>query len=94
MNLVFGGGRKKFLTKAEGGERLDENLLEVWKRIKEESGQEFDVLLSKQDLDKWEHTDFSLGLFSHSEMQYTLDKNLESTEEPSLELMTKEAIHR
>ena len=94
VNLVFGGGLKKFLTEAEGGERSDENLLDVWKRKKEESGQDFDVLLSKADLDRWEHTDFTLGLFSDSAMQYSLDKDLESSQEPSLDLMTKEAIHR
>ena len=94
VNLVFGGGRKKFLTQAEGGERSDENLVDAWKRIKEESGEEFDVLLTKKDLNRWTHTDFTLVLFGQSELQYVADREEESTEEPSLDLMTKEAIHR
>ena len=94
VNLVFGGGRKKFLTQAEGGERRDENLVEAWKRIKEESGKEFDVLLTKKDLDRWTHTDFTLGLFAPSALQYVADRDEASAEQPSLDLMTKEAIHR
>ena len=94
VNLVFGGGREKFLTQAEGGERRDENLVEAWKRIKEESGMEFDVLLNKTDLDRWTHTDFTLGLFAPSALQYVADRDEASAEQPSLDLMTKEAIHR
>ena len=86
VNIVFGGGRRNFQTKNEGGKRNDQNLLDVWKNKKGQNGQ---LLLSKDDLDKWQHTEFALGLFSHSELNYTLDRD---PEQPSLELMTRKAI--
>ena len=92
INLVFGGGRRNFITQSEGGKRLDENLIDIWKRQKEQAGHEYDVLFDKNDLDSWRHTDFTLGLFSHSEMQYALERDPEK--QPSLDMMTKEAIHR
>lgn len=91
INLVFGGGRRNFIKQDEGGKRIDENLIEVWKRLKEEAGHDFDVLLNKKDLDRWTHTDFTLGLFSQSQMQYVIERD---NTQPSLDLMTKEAIHR
>lgn len=92
VNLVFGGGRRNFLMKEEGGKRTDKNLIDEWKRQKEQNDQEYDVLMNTNDLERWEHTDFALGLFSMSEMSYVVERN--KTDQPSLDMMVKEAIHR
>ena len=90
INLVFGGGRQNFLTKAQGGIRNDEDLIAKWKSLKR--GENHQVLLSKLQLEEWTHTDYALGLFSSSHMSYVLDRDDES--EPSLDMMTKQAILR
>ena len=60
--------------------------------MKESQGANYNVLLDKEDLDKWEHSDFALGLFSMSDMDYVLDRD--ETKQPSLDSMVKKAIHR
>lgn len=92
LNLIFGGGRRGFLKQSNGGQRSDEDLIEAWKRLKDQKGQDYDVLINKDDLDRWEHTDFVMGLFADSEMQYELERD--ESKQPSLSMMTKEAIHR
>ena len=52
------------------GKRQDEDLIEAWRKIKEKQGVDFNVLFDKSDLDRWDHSDFALGLFSMSEMDY------------------------
>ena len=61
--MIFGGGWKTFVTKNESGKREDENLIEVWKRKKEEhlDGKTYKVLKNKDDLESWEMTDYALG---------------------------------
>ena len=60
--------------------------------MKESQGAAYNVLLDKEDLDRWEHSDFALGLFSMSDMDYVLDRD--ETKQPSLDSMVKKAIHR
>ena len=52
------------------GKRQDEDLIEAWRKIKERQGVDFNVLFDKSDLDRWDHSDFALGLFSMSDMDY------------------------
>ena len=90
INLIFGGGKRSFVPKSEGGKRLDgKNLIDTWKQIKQSSGQNFDVLFNSDDLDAWTHTDYALGLFSNSGFNYTLERD---NTQPSLERMLKQAI--
>ena len=58
--MIFGGGWQTFVTKNESGKREDENLIEVWKRKKEENsdGKTYKVLHNKDDLESWEMTDY------------------------------------
>ena len=67
-------------------------MIEVYRKKKEAQGVDFDVLLDKSDLDQWKHSDFALGLFSMSHMDYFLDRD--EYEQPSLDLMVEKAIHR
>ena len=52
------------------GKRQDEDLIEAWRKMKEKQGVDFNVLFDKSDLDRWDHSDFVLGLFSMSHMDY------------------------
>ena len=45
-------------------------MIEAWRKIKEKQGVDFNVLFDKSDLDRWDHSDFALGLFSMSDMDY------------------------
>ena len=47
------------------GKRQDEDLIDVWRKIKEKQGVDFNVLFDKSDLDRWDHSDFALGLFRY-----------------------------
>ena len=93
LNLIFGGGRRNFLPKDQGGKREDGvNLIEKWKELREQKAQSHQVLLNKDDLENWDNTEFALGLFEMSDMNYILDRNVQ--EEPSLDDMVKSAILR
>ena len=61
INLLFGGGKRNFITQNEGGKRIDENLIDAWKRLKQANGESFDVLYNTDDLESWLHTDYALG---------------------------------
>ena len=67
-------------------------MIEVWRKMKETQGVNYNVLLDKADLDRWDHSDYALGLFSMSDMDYVLDRD--ESKQPSLDSMVKEAIHR
>ena len=93
IDLVFGGGMQNFRTKADGGIRDDEDLIQAWEKQKEENGngKSFKVLTNKNDLESWEMTDFALGLFTQSSFTYV---NQRDGTVPSLELMVEKAIKR
>jgi len=71
LDLIFGGGRRNFLLKNQGGKRTDEDLIEVWKKKKGENGA---VLQNITQLKDWNEEGFALGLFSMSHMDFTLDR--------------------
>ena len=74
--LLLGTHDSKILTQALhistlfSGIRQDEDLIEAWRKMKEKQGVDFNVLFDKSDLDRWDHSDFVLGLFSMSHMDY------------------------
>ena len=92
LDLIFGGGKRNFVTKSEGGKRNDENLIEAWKEKKKEQGNMWSVFLNKNELEAWNQTGSALGLFSMSHMDYVLERNVD--EQPSLDLMVEQAIKR
>lgn len=102
INVVFGGGRRKFLrdtdsdykNAAKKGDRTDNrNLIDEWT----------DSMRAKDLKHKflWNLTDFNgltpyrydriLGLFSHDHLQYDIDRKV-NQDEPSLSEMVKKAI--
>ena len=58
LDLIFGGGRRNFLTKNQGGKRTDEDLIEVWKKKKGGNGA---VLQNITQLKEWNEEGFALG---------------------------------
>lgn len=95
LNVVFGGGRRKFIPKTEydidgkAGKRKDGiNLINEWKNGKDGAKVIYDRNeLMNLDL---ENTNQVLGLFATDHMSFNLDAN--RTKEPSLREMTEQAI--
>ncbi|XP_013407398.1 alkaline phosphatase [Lingula anatina] len=100
LNVILGGGRSKFLPNTtadpewpgKNGSRVDgRNLIEDWSKSKKEPSRARYVW----NLDGFKAvdpigTDYLLGLFEPSHMQYELDRN--KAKEPSLAEMTEKAI--
>lgn len=95
FNVIFGGGRTKFLPKsvvdADGnvGEREDEkNLIDDWKKGKQNAK----FIVDKEGLDKLDisNTDHVLGLFSSGHMSFNVDADRKK--QPSLTEMITKAI--
>ena len=84
----MGGGRKNFQTVADEGVREDKDLL---KEFREAGGT---VLQTLSDLQSWDYSDNTLGLFSSSHMEWEMvrRKMKEEEMEPSLTEMTRQAI--
>ncbi|CAG9824655.1 unnamed protein product [Phaedon cochleariae] len=98
LQVILGGGRKKFLPKEEvdeegkRGERSDgANLIEEWKKQKERAGVRFEYVWNREQLLHVQNdTEYLLGLFSSSHMDYNLERDRDS--DPSLAEMTEAAI--
>lgn len=99
LNVVFGGGRKKFLPKEivdeenQSGERSDHiSLIEEWKKQKEMHGHTAKYIWNREELLNLDHnnTDFVLGLFESGHTKYNVDRD--PYLDPSLEEMTMAAI--
>lgn len=95
VNVIFGGGRVKFVPKEERGddgeygERLDErNLISEWQQQHERGV----YVHNKTGLDNIDYnsTEHILGLFTPNHMSYALDADREK--EPSLRELTEAAI--
>lgn len=95
INVIFGGGRTKFIPKTmrdvdgNEGEREDgRNLIAEWKNDKENAV----YIADKDGLDSLNvaDTDYVLGLFAPYHMDYNLEAD--HTKQPSLVEMTKAAI--
>lgn len=95
INVIFGGGRTKFLPKSiidvdgNEGERIDgHDLTAEWEKNKPNAK----FIVDKDGLDNLsiEQTDYVLGLFSSHHMDYNLDADRKK--QPSLVEMTEAAI--
>ncbi|KAG5886731.1 hypothetical protein JTB14_027153 [Gonioctena quinquepunctata] len=99
LQVILGGGRKKFIPREEedeegdGGERSDHvNLIEQWKKQKERIGADYAYVWNKEQLvHVGNETEYLLGLFESSHMNYNIDRDIAS--DPSLEEMTEAAIN-
>ena len=90
FNVIFGGGRKKFLPKNREGQRADNlNLIDEWLMSKNSPKahyiQDRKSLLTLQP----SNTEYVLGLFESDHLQYHLNA---STNQPTLKEMTVAAI--
>lgn len=95
INVIFGGGRTKFLPKSmtdtdgNEGEREDElNLIDEWKKDKENAA----YIVDKDGLNDLnvDGIDYVLGLFASYHMDYNLEAD--RTKQPNLVEMTEKAI--
>ncbi|XP_052819506.1 alkaline phosphatase-like isoform X2 [Mya arenaria] len=102
IQVVFGGGRSKFLmNNTEDPEngiitdgRLDRDLVEEWKSIQNGKDRRYKYVWNKTDFDNInpQDTDYVMGLFESSHMQYVLDRDTDVAGEPTLAEMTEKAI--
>lgn len=98
LKVVLGGGRRSFLPKEKkGGKREDGlDLLKLWKDQKKADG--FDktsfVIQEREQLESLDlsKTDYLLGLFSKSHMEFEYLRNKTQPDEPSLTQMVQAAI--
>ena len=87
ISLALGGGRRNFQTAEAGGVRVDRDLLQ---ELREAGGT---VLHTLDDLQRWDYSDNTLGLFSSSHMEWEMFRTKEDVvKEPSLTEMTRQAI--
>jgi alkaline phosphatase len=100
INVLLGGGRQKFIPSTEqdpeygtSGSRLDgRNLIQIWQDKMAALSQPHAYVWNKTHFDQINPatTDFLLGLFEPSNMQYSLNRN--NSMEPTLAAMTEKAI--
>jgi len=96
FKVIMGGGRDNFLKKEANstGKRIDEDLVINWKNDKQTRfGDKIaKYLTTREELIKTDmsKTDFVLGLFHQSHMDYRLKSNFET--QPTLQEMTRNAI--
>lgn len=104
INVVMGGGRRVFLSKddldPETGEkstkgRLDgRNLINDWQEKQRQKGRKYKYVWNQTEFDSVDpqETDFLLGLFNPSHMEYEIDRADDTAGEPSLAEMTEKAL--
>jgi len=84
VDVIFGGGRRHFLSESAGGARTDgRDLLEASRELG------YEVISTKEDFGGSLTTPV-LGLFTVSDMSYDIDRS--PSEEPSLAEMTAKAL--
>lgn len=90
IDVTFGGGRRHFITKAEGGKRKDgRNLIQEWQnRFKDGT---YVATKAQFDALKPAKNKRVLGLLAKSHMRYEADRKVKN-DEPSLSEMTAKAI--
>ncbi|KAH3827561.1 hypothetical protein DPMN_129498 [Dreissena polymorpha] len=102
IQVIFGGGRIKFLLNGthdpEDGlitrGRLDKDLVKVWEDRQQSKGRRYKYVWNQTEFDNIDpaSTDFVMGLFGSSHMQYSVDISNDPAGEPSLADMTEKAI--
>ena len=93
LDILFGGGRRHFLPKEDGGKRKDNrNLIEEWQQ-QGRYASDLAALNILPSLDESSSDDMPpwLGLFSNSHMAYSYQR---PPEQPSLQQMTEVALAR
>ncbi|WP_062383561.1 alkaline phosphatase [Demequina iriomotensis] len=91
FEVALGGGRRHFLTQAEGGSREDgRDLTAEW--TAKGDGWAYVDSASSLDAVDLDSTDHLLGLFTGSHMSYENDRVDDAKDEPSLTEMTEVAI--
>ena len=91
IEVVLGGGRKHFLPESENGERQDErHLIQEWLAKNKQSS----YVASTNDLLNVDikKTQYLLGLFSKSHLNYEADRVANNIDEPSLTTMVETAL--
>jgi alkaline phosphatase len=98
INVILGGGRQKFIPNTEQdpeypntfGHRLDgRNLITLWENTMAANSRAYAYVWNKTHFDQT-NTDYMLGLFEPSHMQYSLQRD--DAMEPTLAEMTAKAI--
>ena len=90
LNFAMGGGRVNFRTEENGGNRRDRDLVE---HLTSNGGK---VLQTGEDLEYWDFSDKTLGLFSDSHMEWEVNrlKDTSRSRQPSLTEMTTQALRK
>jgi len=88
LAFALGGGKTKFRSKANGGSRNDEDLVNYLR------SKGIEVVFNTGELRKWNYKTQMLGLFSDSHTSYETQRNKNSDGSPSLTEMTRQALNR
>ncbi|XP_050712963.1 alkaline phosphatase-like isoform X1 [Eriocheir sinensis] len=103
INVLMGGGRRHWLPltdfdreeRNQRGRRTDgRNLLDDWVRDKKTRDLNAEYVWNKAQFDKVDprHTDYLLGIFGYSHLDFEVDRNKGPLGDPSLVEMTVKAI--
>ncbi|XP_068230719.1 alkaline phosphatase-like [Palaemon carinicauda] len=103
INVLLGGGRRHWMPitdhdpedKEQIGRRADgKNLLDAWVHDKKSRGLDAEYVWNNAQFDGVDprHTDYLLGLFGYSHLDFEADRNRGPEGDPSLSDMTKKAI--
>ncbi|XP_045592055.1 alkaline phosphatase isoform X2 [Procambarus clarkii] len=103
INVLMGGGRRHLIPttvydreeRNQRGRRTDgRNLLDEWVHDKKTRDLNAEYVWNKAQFDKVDprHTDYLLGVFGYSHLDFEVDRNKGPTGDPSLAEMTVKAI--
>ncbi|XP_042867406.1 alkaline phosphatase, tissue-nonspecific isozyme-like isoform X2 [Penaeus japonicus] len=103
INVLLGGGRRHWIPTTEfdreerdqRGRRTDgKNLLDAWVHDKKTRDLHAEYVWNKAQFDSVDprHTDYLLGIFGYSHLDFEVDRNKGPTGDPSLVEMTVKAI--
>lgn len=98
LDVLFGGGRRHFLPKEQGGKRLDQrNLILDWQQ-KGHFVSSLEELNKLAELDAQAEKDSDnkpwLGLFANSHMEYAHQRSSKQPQQPGLQRMAEVALKR
>lgn len=97
LNVAFGGGRKYFIPKEQGGRRTDGvNLIEKWSKTQAEAGvpaDKFKYISNAKELSELDtaNVDHVLGIFAEDHLSHH-ELRSQTPEQPTLTQMTEAAI--
>lgn len=98
FNVIFGGGKKYFVPKSEGGRRTDNlNLINEWVKSKNASGlstSQFKFISTAKELDELNITEVQhvFGLFADDHLSHHDLRSSQTPNQPTLTQMTEAAI--